>query len=1068
MDELESAVLLCLNPTAQPNLRERALQYCQNLRQSPDGWAFVLQRLSTAMRPEAAFWCLQVIQETLSDSSRYPVSFTNDQVAGIRAKVLEYFSKVVFRERLSNGGTNTSQQPVAGNFEPPSFLLNKLAQVVVTLIAADYPQNWPDAFQGTVLPLASLVQGNEFSASMFFRILRSLDEDVTSIRATQVSEQARKTSIRVKDAIRDDCVVALVTRCAELLSSSKFMPHSFDFISRYVEWVDIGLIVRENIISPVYVSITSVAATSARPAAAAALRAILTKRMDPTAKISLMNSLRIAELLQSIPVNQICSEDEEQGDPELSHQSGQEEVAALVNTSVIVALEILKETMKENYVSDNASDVRTSAASIAQVALPVALRFLGEHADEGTSSQTLQCVTTYVNVFSRASRKNQDGSIGEGMGAMIDILKVVEERALFSPDFDPKDDSSEQQRSFFELRRILLKRIFASVVRIFPGMGLEFVSSLFAKAAASVDIPRTELALAMLVSLIVTSPDTPELKELRTNAIANPPACMEFSSDVTTSSMDKIQIAQKHQLEVVSNTYFDLVARSYRLFLTRSNPALLSTVLSVFVDRRGLGHPSSEAVRSQAAYCLLKLTRPLRSIIAGSHLDAILTTVQAYMFPLHSDASAQSSRDQMMIFETVGYLLGSDHKKDSSMRYLTAALQSLVEGLRTSTAKGPLPVIKAAGFLSKGFGGDSKPLLLINETRLQHDVEQNGMPRGGSPDRLGKDVKVQRVTPLSHDMQAIWVSCLEAVLKAASSCFGQDQDGSLLELRAMLLFFLHRMVDTIGVAVLPYLERSLPNLLSSSSSAVDLRDAIILASQAVTKFGAGSEGLAMQVYAPIVQHAHQHSFSVDPSTLMAISEESREAVEMHRAYTYFMHAIVGTRLIGILLHPNHLGLMQGVMTSLLSSAVGASLDLRVSGSVMKMSLHILLQMVEQWTGAVSGDRGSSGPAGFKEFALKEVSNATIMSGVQGCIFRGGDYESGEALSVLTEIVALQRKCASHLGPAFGEALQSGPLAALSKSDVEAYLSGLYSANLTPVANQVSMLASMCKVLRRKG
>lgn len=1061
MDELETAVLLCLNPVADKNLRERALQYCQNLRQSQDGWAFVLQRLSTHMRPEVAFWCLQVIHETLSDQSRYPASFSNDQVVAIRAKLLEYFSHVVYPEKFING---TAQgMPHATPVPFPSFLLNKLAQILVSVIAADFPHVWPNAFQDTVLPLVSPNQASESSTVMFFRILRALDEDVTSIRATQISETARKTSIRVKDAMRDNCVTALISRCADLISSPRYVSLAFDVISRYVEWMDIGLIVQDKIISPMYATIASASVINSRPAAAVALRAIMTKRMDAASKVELMNSLQIETLLRSIPVNIVCADEEELGNSELGHQSGQVEVAALVNTTIVVALEVLKEATKNGTPVENGAEVAATSSRIAQVALPVALRFLNENTDEGTSSQTLQCVTAYVNIFSRVTRCNKNGTTGEGIAAMIAILKVVEERALFGKEFDPDDDKSEDQRSFFDLRRVLLKSVFGSVVRPFPGMCLEFVSSLFAKAASNGDIPRTELALSMLIALVVTSPETPELNDLRSKVVANPPECMSFDSGMSRSVQNSTQLAQKHQLERVSTTYFDLVARSYRLFLTRANPALLSAVFPAFLDNRGMGHRSSEKVRSKAAYSLLKLMKPLRGIITMLQLDAILGAVQIYLFPLNKDVAGQGSRDQMMIYEAVGYLLGTDHKRESSMKYLSAVLQSLIEGLHTNDYVSALPFITAAGFLSKGFGGDSKPLLLLNESRQETTGSRIVNPQFGNDDS-SKEVKIQRVTPIGQEMQMIWMSCLEAVLKASSSVFGMQRDSSLEDVRSKLVFFLHRMVDTIGARMLPYLEQSVSSLLNTSRSAVELRDVIILVSQAVTKFGTHSESLVMHVYAPIVQYAHQHSYTLDPKSSMAISEESRETVEMHRAYTYFMHAIIGTELIKILIHPNHQSLIQVVMTSLLSSATGESLDFRVSASVMKMSLHMLRAMIMQWTGVSAHNTEQNGPPGFKEWALKEITNATLMSGLRGCIFRMGEYDSGEAVSVLTEIVMLQRSCASNLGPEFGERLQNGPLAALPKSKVDTYLSALYSPE-TLTSNLVPAFATLCKMLR---
>lgn len=1051
MERLASAVLISLDPGRDPALRKQAYDYCQNLRNSKDGWAFVLENLSAAMRPEVAFWCLGVIQETLDDPSRYPVLFSADQVAAIRVKILEYFSIATYPERYTNGTTEVEPRRFT------NFLLNKLAQVVVSLIAADYPQTWGNAFHDTIFPLADSA-ATASSTIMFFRLLRTLDEDVTSIRATQINENKRKTSIRVKDAMRDDCIVELVGKCTVLLSVPNFTSSAFDILGRYVEWVDIGLIAHEEILSPMYAAITFPTYRDARPAAAAALRAIVLKRMEGTAKIELMKALKIETLLRSIPIKQICANEEELGDPELPTQSGQVEVAALVNTTAVVALDILKEILKGKSLQQDSGKVASEAGAIAQVALPVALGFLNESVDQETSSQILKCVTTYVTVFSRATRSDGSRTPGDGISAMVAILKAVEERALIPKEFDPQD--IEKDHPFAELRAVLLKSVFRSVVRAFGELCLDFMKNLFAKASASGDVPRIELAFAMLLVFLTESPETPDVNDLQQKVIENPPNCMKFGTDVAVESLDKLQRVQKHQLELVSQTYFALVARSSRLFLRQDDTTLLTAVLPVFFDERGLGHRSSEAVRSCAAHSLLKLTRPLRYMISKNHLEAILRAVQVYMFPLADNMKALS--DQLLVFETTGYLLGTDVRWKESIQYLSAILQPLLRGLQTNIGDDAVAYIMAAASLSKGFGGDSRPLLLLRESEQPDspDSSSDAAMNGGSS---GREVNSQRATPLALDLQRMWIACLEAVLMSSEPCL--ELSTRHVELRSKLLGFLHRMVDTIGAAVLPYFDKLLPELLNTSSTPVELRDVMIVVSQVVTKFGAASETVAGHVYVPIVEKVHQHSFDLDPKTMQAVSEESRETVEMHRAYTYFLHALMRTKLIELLVLPNHLPLLQRVMVSLLASALGEALDSRVAASVMKMSLHMLGQMVKRWAVPQADESGKSGPPGFQEFALKQISNAAVMSGVQGTVFRFGDYESGQALAVLTEIVTLQRTCASHLGQAFAKALQAGPWSTLPQEKVNAYLSALFSSD-TPVASLVPAVATLSKMVRR--
>ncbi|KAI0565084.1 Exportin-T [Gracilaria domingensis] len=1057
MEDLSAAVLVCLNPNVDKNLTEQALQYCQRVRQSPDGWAFILQNLSVALRPEVAFWCCQVLHDVLRNPTQYPGHFSREQRASFRAQFLAYMAQLV----QSGEPGRVAGVPIT---QQPRFLLNKVSQVIAALIAADYPHEWTDAFRRTIMPLVSSEQGpSQASTGMFFRLLRALDEDVTSIRASQLSEHHRVTSVRVKDAMRDDCVPSIMQRCGQLISQPIYISAAFDIVARYVEWIDIGLVLKDAIVAPMYAAIRAQRECVARGSAAYALRSIILKRMSPDMKINLLRTLQIEALLESIPVDLIRTNPEQESDPDLTIQSSQVEVASLVNTLCMTVLDILKEALKEKNANLFDSSVHEFSTRIAQEAIGQALRLTDENTEEGSSSQTLQCVTAYVNVFIRIGKSSIVSLNADGISAISAILEVVEKRALMPSNFDPHDDGSDGNSSFAEQREVLIKNVFRSIVRAAPELCAEFVRKLFSRAAENADISLTELSLRTLIVLTSTAPDVPLVAELRRKVISNPPACMLFSSDIPISAMDKQQRARHNQLELIAITYFDLVARSYRLFLTRTDTQLLSSVLPVFFDGRGLSHRSSESIRSQAAYSLLKLARPLRTVVTTTHLDAVLNAAHVHLFPLKLDTVSQEFKNQMLIFETVGYLLGTDHKRQDTLQYLTAILNPLMKAVQEHTGPACAPSICASGALSKGFGGDSKPLLLIVEDPDPKRTELVKLASAGDEAPI-KDVKVQRVSPLTPEMQKVWTTCLEAIIKASAVCLAPTGDASLIDLRMKLVFFLHRMIDTIGSNVLPYLEQILPELLNGCESPLDLRDAIILASQALTKFGKHFESVAMRIYLSIVRKVHRHSFSIDPNTLMAISEDGREAVEMHRAYTYFLHAIVGTSLIHILLHEANQSVIKTVMDSLLASAIGEHLDVRVGASVMKMSLHMLCQMVEKWTGSAMQGNGSATPTGFIEFAVQRISTASVLAGIRGTIFRYSDYDSGQSVAVVTEIVTLQRVCGSHLNRAFAEFMLKEPLKSVPLEVSEKYLAAVYAPG-TPTSVLVQGYTTIAKMMR---
>ncbi len=507
--------MLCLDPAAQPALKAKAMQFCQSVIVAHDGWKYAIQQLSTSMRPEVAFWCLQVLHAMISNPDRYPANVPTDETAALRNAVIQYCAALLQTQRTSSDLQNTV--PANPSVQHPAFLLNKLAQVIVALIAADYPQSWPDAFQGFVLALvAEPNTRTDPTLRMFFRLIRSLDEDVTSIRATQQSARARLISTRVKDAMRNDCIPAIVTVCAQLLHHPQFASHALDFVSRYVEWIDINLVLTQDILSPIYSAIVSEKPCIFRAAAAAALRSIVVKRMNAPMKIDLLNALNIMSLLPSIPTCQQWSEEEEGSDSELSFQNGRIETARLVNAIAMECLDVMKSGAKSK---DGASanspskaayktnatieSTYVNAGKMAEVALPVGIRFLGGNDDEATSSQTLQCIANYVNAYARSrsktSEQNEDGS-----ATISAILRVLEERARFPPEYDPfeKDDGTEHP--FSELRNVLLNSVFG--VSLAPSRQLYYLLSSIWPLRILRTMRLQEQSLCLLYSLLYWTP----------------------------------------------------------------------------------------------------------------------------------------------------------------------------------------------------------------------------------------------------------------------------------------------------------------------------------------------------------------------------------------------------------------------------------------------------------------------------------------------------------------------------------------------------------------------------------
>lgn len=1087
MDDFERIILVCLDPSTDSVTKAHALEVCQRVQESPEGLSFALQRLLPSSRPEIIFWCVQY----LSQSVVLPrLNGSTDVGHSSESSAINLVRDVVFKFANDINATNSQYHP-----QPP-YVRNKLAQLVAAMVAADYPATWPTAMRETVLPLASgHPVPSPSSVDFFFRVMRAIDEDVTSIRAAQASESARLVSVQVKDTIREDCATELVAILANLTKVQAYAGHAYDLLARNVEWLDISLFTNDAFLPHMYAAITSSVPCATRAPSAFALRAILLKRMPPQSKLALLQHLQVLALLKSIPRN--IPHDSEALDgsagtiqlpsAELSIQSGRAEIAALVNCIASITLDILKgvlSNLKNGNPAELAPDILSmirSASVIAESALPLALRFVTVDDDESTSAEALHCVNVYISTFSRlnafgtgdASAVIRDSvmdnfSWDSGREGLISTLNVIEERACFPPDYDPLDD----EHPFVPLRHMLLKSVLRGIIRAAPSVVLSFVRRMASHPATLCSAARMELVYAILTLLAETSPNLPNLEDTLTTAMMNPPSFPCAPENAPASA--------QHQLEAVSIAYFEYVARCYRVVLRSQNPYCLESVLAPFFDSRGILHPTSESIRLRASQLLLKITRPLRTLISSKHMDAVMNAMDSSLFPVLVSSVGVPFTVQMSNFETVGYVLGTDPTGTANIVYLESLLQRLIGKLQhSSSVDNVIGIVTAVGQLSKGFGADSKALLLAESSIKEADPSTSNSLRNPSsvnePAESGKrsnglfegsnlsgsDVKIQRPKPLSAQCVNVWTACLKDILSALGLL--PENDSSLKafpksysdELVEKIMFVLHRMVDVIGVETVPYLGAALPTLLQNARNASGVQSVVVLASQAVGKFAKQFEPLLTVLYPSIVSQVRRFPLSVDPGTRLAVSEEMRESAELQKSHVYLIHAVFCNDIHEVFVSQQNICLLHHLLSLLTSAVVGELLDVRFAGPVMKLCMSSLSKLTTLWINpdgkdlVVMTDEVSGQPLSLSQYLTNEIAPACIKSCVVSSLFRGGDYSSGMSVAVLTENITLQRTCLSRLGPNFVDALRSNGFSNARDDDFSTYVNLLSDTSVAP-------------------
>lgn len=111
--EFVHAVSLSFDVTAEPSLRSQANASLEQLRQSEEGWHWVLQQFGAATEEHVKFWCLQTLVDMVSKQQRY---------AGLQESQKQTLRQALVAWLQAKGGPHTDQ---------PASVKNKFAQLLV-------------------------------------------------------------------------------------------------------------------------------------------------------------------------------------------------------------------------------------------------------------------------------------------------------------------------------------------------------------------------------------------------------------------------------------------------------------------------------------------------------------------------------------------------------------------------------------------------------------------------------------------------------------------------------------------------------------------------------------------------------------------------------------------------------------------------------------------------------------------------------------------------------------------------------------------------------------------------
>ncbi len=354
--------------------------------------------------------------------------------------------------------------------------------------------------------------------------------------------------------------------------------------------------------------------------------------------------------------------------------------------------------------------------------------------------------------------------------------------------------------------------------------------------------------------------------------------------------------------QCVMMTYFEVVVRYAKSIPPPSSqPQYLFSFLSAFMDARGLRNPLP-SVRARAASCFRNFVRSLKALLFP-YLDTIVGLLQDMLVISFEVQKSVPFEDQLNFYESLGLIVGACPDMATQRKHAEALMQPTVSQLEEILVKelykndlvSDKPyyttmlsqLINVIGTFSKGF----------------YAISKDGNPP--SPRSNGKQAHAQPPTPTPAPAPApptplapsrmIFVRALDLVLRIPVVLPAHEA------LRETTFFFLHRMIDVLGPAILPALPSTLALLLTNSLRTKDVLEFIVLVNQIVSRFKEGVFALINEMLMPFLRRMFE---LLNPATPPSEnSEEQREWMELQKSYYVFLQCVLTNNLAGIFTSP---------------------------------------------------------------------------------------------------------------------------------------------------------------------
>uniref|UniRef100_A0A2P2LED1 Exportin-T n=2 Tax=Rhizophora mucronata TaxID=61149 RepID=A0A2P2LED1_RHIMU len=226
-------------------------------------------------------------------------------------------------------------------------------------------------------------------------------------------------------------------------------------------------------------------------------------------------------------------------------------------------------------------------------------------------------------------------------------------------------------------------------------------------------------------------------------------------------------------------------------------------------------------------------------------------------------------------------------------------------------------------------------------------------------------------------------------------------------LRIKVTSFIHRMVDTLGASIFPYLPKALEQLLAESEPK-EMVGFLVLLNQLICKFKTSLHDILVEVFPAIASRIFniipQDAF---PSEARSRTEEARELQELQKTMYTFLHVIATHDLSSVFLSPKSRVYLDLMMQLLLHTACNHKDIL-----VRKACVQIFIKLIKDWCARPLGEEHVPG---FQNFIIEVFAMNCCLYSVLDKSF---EFHDANTLVLFGEIVQAQKVMYEKFGDDF--------------------------------------------------